>query len=126
MSLAMALRLNALSCFGFGLLFLAVPAAVAAALGSPPVWLIAALGAGLLGNAVLLWLAQRRGRAPRRNEVLFFCLGDALWVVATLALVITGTWITTATGQAVTLAVAVLVALFGLAQMRALVGRAGT
>ena len=49
MHLATILRLNAASCLGFGLLFVVAPGGVAGILGSPPVWLVAALGAGLLG-----------------------------------------------------------------------------
>jgi len=122
MTLATILRLNALSCLGFGALFLAAPGAVAQALGTPPVWLVAALGAGLLGNALLLWLSVRGGRAPRRAEVLFFSLGDAGWVMATLALILGGVWIVTPGGRIAALAVAAMVGALGLAQWRRLPG----
>lgn len=120
MTLATVLRLNALSCLGFGLVFLLAPGAVATALGTPPGWVIAALGAGLLGNALLLWLSVRGGRAPRRAEVLFFSLGDAGWVVATLALILGGVWIVTPGGRIAALAVAAMVGALGLAQWRRL------
>lgn len=118
MTLATVLRLNALSCLGFGGLFLAAPGQVAAALGTPPGWVVALLGAGLLGNAALLWLSVRGGRAPRRAEVLFFSIGDGVWVVATLALIVAGVWIVTPGGRIAALAVAVMVGALGLAQWR--------
>ena len=122
MTLATVLRLNALSCLSFGALFLATPGAVAGALGTPPVWFIAALGAGLVGNAALLWLSVRAGRAPRRAEVLAFSLGDAAWVVGTLALILAGVWIVTPGGRVAALAVAVMVGALGRAQWRRLPG----
>src|SRR6056297_2415918 len=120
MTLATVLRLNALSCLGFGALFLLAPVAVAQALGTPPVWLVAALGAGLVGNGALLLLSVRGGRVPRRAEVLFFSLGDAAWVVATLALILAGVWIVTPGGRVAALAVAVMVGALGVAQWRRL------
>ena len=126
MTLSTVLRLNALSCLGFGVLFLAVPGPVATGLGTPPAWLVAALGAGLIGNAALLWLSARGGRAPRRAEGLFFCMGDAAWVVATLALILAGVWIVTPGGRIAALAVAVMVGALGLAQWRRLPESDGT
>lgn len=126
MTLATILRLNALSCLTFGALFLAAPAAVAGALGTPPAWLVAALGAGLLGNGALLWLSVARGRVPRRAEVLFFSIGDGLWVGATLGLILAGVWIVTPGGRVAALAVAVMVGAFGLAQWQRLPDHRGT
>ncbi|MFB9148228.1 hypothetical protein [Roseovarius ramblicola] len=126
MTLATVLRLNAASCLGFGMLFLAMPGVVAAALGTPPAWLIAVLGAGLIGNAALLWLSVRGGRVPRRAEVLFFSIGDAIWVAATLALILSGVWIVTPGGRVAALAVAVMVGALGFAQRRRLPNPDGT
>ncbi|WP_294609762.1 hypothetical protein [uncultured Roseovarius sp.] len=120
MSLATVLRLNALSCFVFGGIFLLQPSGVAAFLGAPPVPLIAALGAALLINAALLWASQHKGRAPQRHEVLFFCLGDGLWVLATLVLLAFGLWITATAGQVTALGVAAMVGTLGVLQWRAL------
>ena len=111
------LRANATSCLVFGALFLALPAPVAGFLGSPPVWLVAALGAVLLVNgAHLLWAAKR---GPGRVELLYFALGDAAWVAGTLALIASGTWITTGAGIAAALAVAAPVGVFALLQWKA-------
>lgn len=120
MPLATVLRLNAASCLGFGLIFLAAPDAVAAFLGKAPVWLIAVLGAGLIGNAALLWISPQRGRSPRRAEVLFFCIGDLAWVVMTLALILSDLWITTPAGKGAALLVAHGVGAMGWTQWRSL------
>jgi len=120
MTLATVLRLNALSCLGFGGLFALFPAAVAGFLGSAPPLLIMVLGAALLGNGALLWLSARAGRQPRRHEVLFFCAGDLGWVAATVALIGAGVWISAPAGQAAALAVAAAVGAMGLAQWKAL------
>ncbi|WP_397541418.1 hypothetical protein [Roseovarius salis] len=100
MTLAMVLRLNALSCLAFGLIFVAAPDAVAGFLGAAPAWVVLLLGIGLLGNALLLWMAVRGRRRPRRKEILFFCAGDLAWVAATLVLTGAGIWITTSAGEA--------------------------
>ncbi|MBK1670013.1 hypothetical protein CKO28_18420 [Rhodovibrio sodomensis] len=111
------LRANAGSCLGFGALFLALPGPVAAFLGSPPVWPVAALGAVLLLNgAHLLWSAKR---GPGRVELLYFALGDAAWVAGTLALIASGTWITTGAGIAAALAVTAPVGVFAVLQWKA-------
>lgn len=120
MQLATVMRLNALSCLGFGALFALAPGEVAGFLGTAPALPVFVLGVGLLGNGVLLWLAARAGRQPRRREVLFFCAGDLGWVAATLALIAAGLWITTPAGQAAALAVAACVGAMGVGQWRAL------
>ena len=120
MRLATVMRLNAASCLGFGALFVILPGVVATGLGSAPAGLVFALGLGLLGNAALLWLAVRNGRQPRRAEVLFFCIGDLGWVLATLALIWAGLWIIAPLGQASALIVAAAVGAMGLMQWRAL------
>jgi hypothetical protein len=115
--IANVLRANAASCLGFGALFLALPRPVADFLGTPPAWLVAALGAVLLLNgAHLLWSARR---GARRVELLYFALGDAAWVAGTLALVASGTWITTGAGIAAALAVAAPVGVFAVLQWKA-------
>ncbi|SEK41889.1 hypothetical protein SAMN05443999_101391 [Roseovarius azorensis] len=120
MSLATVLRLNAVSCLGFGLLFLFAPGVTAGFLGTPPVWLLVALGAGLIGNGILLWLSQHRGRAPRRHEVLFFSIGDFGWVAMTVVLIASGFWIVTPEGRIAALLVAAGVGAMGVLQWRGL------
>lgn len=119
-ALASILALNAASCVGFGLLFLALPGAVAAFLGTPPApaWLIAGLGALLVVHgAHLAWAARRR--RPRRALVLYFSGGDLAWVIATLALIAGGVWINRPGGIASALLVAAGVGALGVLQWRA-------
>lgn len=112
------LRANAASCLGFGILFAIKPVAVAAYLGSPPApdMLIFALGVILIANgAHLVWSSTRA--APARAEIYYFSGGDFAWVLATIGLILTGTWITTGNGIAASLVVAAVVGVFGTAQL---------
>lgn len=121
MTLAILLRLNALSCLLFGALFLSRSVPVAAALGDPPPGLVRLVGLVLVLHAAhLAWASTRR---PRAWEVRYFSIGDALWVAATLALVLAGLWITTALGQVLALAVAAGVGCLGWMQWRAVAPR---
>jgi len=108
---------NALSCFLFGALFLFAAPDSVAFLGNPPLLLIQFLGAGLLINALFLTITALR-KTTRRQDVLLFALGDAVWVLTTGGLLITGLWITTPTGIVWTLGVGLFVAICGLAQWR--------
>jgi hypothetical protein len=117
--LAAILALNASSCVVFGLLFLALPGAVATFLGTPPApaWLIAAIGAILVINgAHLVWAARQQ--RPRRGLVLYFSGGDIAWVIATVALIGSGLWITTPGGIVAASVVALAVGAMGLLQLR--------
>lgn len=112
---------NALSCFIFGVLFVLAPASVASFLGSPPAprLVILVLGAALLLHAIHLgWVA--RNPKPSRWTVMYFSAGDLLWVAATLALILTETWITSTGGMAAAVAVALVVGLLGYLQWRSL------
>ena len=114
--LRLTLMANFLSCTLFGIVFLAVPTETAEFLGNPPVWLILVIGAGLILNGVALALEARR-KAPRRREVTLFAYGDIIWVLATITLVSTGLWITTAEGSIAASLVALLVGAFGTLQL---------
>jgi len=116
------LLLNGASCVIFGLLFSLAPASVATFLadtGVAPEALIVALGVGLLINGLALF-ATARASMPNRRMVMFFSGGDALWVIGTLVLVATGTWIDRIPGIAAALSVALVVGAFGWLQWRAL------
>ena len=102
------LRANAVSCTLFGLLFSLAAPSVANTIGNPPTLLLQVLGVGLLVNAAFIFWTSTRP-TPNRTCVLFFALGDAIWVVATLALVGAGLWITTPTGLALSIGVAAFV-----------------
>lgn len=108
---------NALSCALFGVLFLASGAAVAAFLGNPPILVLQVLGAGLLINtAHLVFTAYQK--TPTRRAVLYFALGDVLWVVATIVMLGLGLFITTSAGIRTAIAVAAFVGACGLGQLR--------
>jgi len=111
------LRLNALSCFVFGVLFLAQGGPVAAFLGAAPAWVVQVLGAVLVANAATMAVASARG-APLPCAVRTFALGDFAWVAGTLALVGAGVFVTSPAGTAAALAVAVMVGVFGALQWR--------
>lgn len=113
--LKLVMLLNALSCAVFGAIFVGLGAAVAQFLGDPPVWLIRAIGAGLILNAAHLVIEARKA-VPPRNMVMYFATGDAIWVVATLGLILAGVYVTTPLGQAATVAVAAMVGGFGILQ----------
>ena len=120
-SLHMVMRANGVSCLGFGLLFAFFPAAVVRFLSADdpaPVMLVLVIGLGLIGNGVLLfWSAKVL--VPKKMDVLFFSIGDFIWVVFSLALVITGMWVDSVSGVIATLAVAFVVLLFGVLQISA-------
>jgi len=120
-SLTAILRMNAASCIGFGGLFLAIPGAVAAFLGAPPApeILIQVLGGLLVLNGVHLLHTSYRA-VPPGLLVLYFSLGDFLWVLATAVLIASGTWITSQAGIAAAVVVAASVGALGMAQVMAL------
>jgi len=114
------LRLNATSCFVFGVLFLCLPGSVAAFLSPDhpaPVVIISILGAGLILNGGhLLWASLKP--APSRLLITYFAMGDFLWVAGTAFLMITSIWINSFQGTVTALVVAVMVAIFGYLQIR--------
>ncbi|MEO9823018.1 MAG: hypothetical protein ABJF50_01205 [Paracoccaceae bacterium] len=106
---------NAASCLGFGALFAAFPSKTADFIGDPPVWFVSCLGLGLIANgAHLIWVARKD--TPRSAEVLQFVVGDAVWFLATFALIGLGVWITTPHGVWVSATVAIWVAACGAGQ----------
>ena len=115
------LRLNALSCVGFGALFIAVPGTVAAFLGAPPApsWLVLATGVILIGNGVHLIWASRMEQLPR-SLVLYFSSGDFGWVAGSALLLVLELWVTTPAGQVAATIVALLVGALGTLQLLSL------
>lgn len=111
------LRANAASCGLFGAIFVLAAPATANLIGDPPSLALQLLGIMLLGNAALLiWTSTLE--QPNRETVLLFALGDLLWVAGTAVLLIAGYWITTTSGVAWSLSVAVLVGTFGFLQWK--------
>lgn len=117
-SLKTILRLNAASCLGFGAVFLSLPGSVGAFLGAPPApaWLLAALGAALIVNGAHLILASRQALPPKAL-ILYFSAGDFAWVLATLGLIASATWITRPEGLIAALLVAAFVGWVGVSQL---------
>ena len=111
------LRANAASCALFGAIFVLAAPATAYLIGDPPFLVLQLLGIVLLGNAALLIWASTLEK-PKREIVLFFALGDFLWVAGTAVLLVSGLWITTTSGLAWSLSVAALVGALGFLQWK--------
>ncbi|MEP1768734.1 MAG: hypothetical protein ABJJ53_19110 [Sulfitobacter sp.] len=114
--LKMVMRLNAVSCVSFGLLFIVLPQAVAGFLGDVPRAVILFLGLGLLGNGGHLSVASSRA-GILKAEVIWFSLGDFLWWLASFGLIAAHIWITTPWGIFATVVVAVMVGALGVVQL---------
>lgn len=54
---------------------------------------------------------------PNKNLILYFSIGDYIWVIASVGLMVSEVWITTTGGVLVASAVAVMVGVFGGLQM---------
>lgn len=85
--LKIAFRLNALSCLGFGTVFILNPDTVGAFLDGFPPDILRWIGIGLGLNGLHLVFASFRKRIGR-VEVIYFVLGDVAWVLGSLVLVI--------------------------------------
>lgn len=118
-TLSHVMKANAISCIGFGFLFLLIPETVSHFLSTneqAPEILIALLGSGLILNGShLIWASFKP--IPPKFLVLYFSFGDYLWVMASAYLVISGLWITTTEGISATILVAAFVGMFGFLQM---------
>ncbi len=119
LSLKPVMRANAISCVAFGVVFALQPTMVATFLGgaSPaPKLYILILGILLILNGLhLLWAS--RDPLPQKKLILYFSIGDFIWVIASAVLMVSGVWITTTGGVLVASTVAVMVGLFGILQM---------
>ncbi len=116
--LKIAFRLNALSCIGFGAVFIFVPDAVAAFLGGLAPDILRGIGIGLWVNGLHLTLASLR-QTIGRVEVIYFVLGDAAWVLGSLVLALPAVGlIQNPSAIAATLAVALIVGTLAALQAR--------
>ncbi|MFV1922454.1 MAG: hypothetical protein ACMZ63_07615 [Methylotenera sp.] len=107
--------LNALSCIGFGLLFVISPSNVNAFVGNALSWLTPIVGIVLIFNGCHLLFASQR-KKPVCPEILYFIAGDLAWVVSSIVLVILGVVVTSTFGIVVCLLVALMVGTFGFLQ----------
>lgn len=109
--------LNAISCVVFGLILVLWSEGISQLLGDPPRLFLQILGWGLLANAGLL-VATAIQSHPARGSIMMFVVGDAAWVIGTVALLTLGIWITTSAGVAWSVCVAAFVGLCGWLQWR--------
>ncbi|WP_141401237.1 hypothetical protein [Cohaesibacter gelatinilyticus] len=109
------LLVNSASCAVFGGLFLAYPVGSAAFIGTIPPIIVTSLGALLAINAILLVLTAWRWYAQPK-AVAFFILGDASWVLGTLALLASNFWIQGTAAIWSSLIVAIMVGTLGYGQ----------
>lgn len=118
-TLKRVLRANAASCIIFALIFLLKPTEVATFLsGDAPAQavLLQILGVILMLNGVhLLWASVQE--LPGKLLVLYFSIGDFVWVFASISLVVSKLWITNVPGITATMVVATLVGTLGVLQM---------
>lgn len=116
--LRLVLWLNSLSCLAFGACFAAFPRVVNVYVGGTDRQhlLIALVGAGLIFNGLhLFWASLRRNL--RRMEIIWFSLGDFLWVLASVILLLFGILVTTPGGVVMAAIVSFLVFSFGVLQL---------
>ena len=115
MMLKFFLLANCLSCAVFGFLFAFYSDGAAAFIGDPPSVLVFIVGLVLLGNAVLLWLTAIRWM-DQKLLIAFFVIGDVSWVILTLSLILSGTWISGSQAVISALLVAGIVGSLGFGQ----------
>ena len=112
------MRANALSCILFGLIFASQPLVVSSFLSDSqpaPEWLVLLLGAVLIFNGLhLLWVAKKS--SPAALWVLYFSVGDFLWVLGVALIILSGIWITTPVGLLAAIVVSIMVGTFGVMQ----------
>ena len=119
LSLRYIMRANSASCLAFGFLFTIKPGLVAAFLGgmSPaPTWVFLLLGIVLIFNGFHLFWASNID-LPKKELILYFSIGDYLWVGVSVGLMLSGIWVTTLGGIVASSIVATMVGLFGVSQM---------
>ncbi len=117
MPLSLLLRLNASSCLIFGFIFVAIPSVVSTFLGGFPALILLILGGVLcLHGFHFLWASFR---SPIKLEIQYFSLGDFLWVLGSLALIVMKLWITSVIGLIATIFVAGFVGTLGVLQWKA-------
>lgn len=115
MTLKLIMTLNAISCLVFGSVFYFYPSEISSLLGHVPHLILKLLGIVLLVNAAhLFWATLRK---PHKVELLYFILGDFLWVLMTVIILIFQAWITTFYGVIASSITATMVGIFGYIQL---------
>ena len=118
-TLSNVMKANATSCIGFGAVFSLFFEEVSHFLSiskQAPNILFILLGLILIFNGLhLIWASLKY--MPSKILVLYFSIGDYIWALATLYLILSETWITTPMGIVASLLVAAIVGVFGWLQM---------
>jgi len=113
------LRINAMSCLTFGVLFLILPLNIVNFLSNDapsPEIVLQGLGAVLIFNGFhLLWASTLE--KPNKFLILYFSMGDFLWTAGTAVLLALGIWITTTPGIIASVLVAFIVTILGTLQV---------
>lgn len=118
-NLKIVFRLNAISCLLFGSLFVLAPEMVSVFLAyeaPAPVLLMSVIGAVLILNGIHL-IAASLQISPSRELIIYFALGDGMWVCAVTALIVSGLWITTSHGIMAAVLVNIVVGVFAVMQI---------
>lgn len=120
-TLSNVMKANATSCIGFGAIFSLFSEQVSHFLSishQAPSLVFLLLGLVLLFNGFhLIWASFKS--MPSKFLVLYFSIGDYIWILATLYLIFAEMWITTSMGIIAALLVALMVGTFGWLQMLA-------
>lgn len=120
LSLKNIIRANGISCISFGGLFIVNANTVAHFLANKnpvPEQILIVIGTILVFNGVhLIWTSMQLN--INKWLILYFSLGDALWLVVSMGLAASSFWINTTQGITATSLVAIMVGIFGLAQWR--------
>lgn len=119
-TLSNVMKANATSCIGFGIIFSLFSGEVSHFLSlskQAPNIVFILLGLALIFNGChLIWASLKS--MPSKYLVLYFSIGDYIWVLATLYLIFAKMWITTLIGIITALFVAVVVGTFGWLQIK--------
>ena len=118
-TLSNVMKANAFSCIVFGITFFFLPEQVQnflSANNQAPSIVFTVLGIGLFFNGLhLIWASLKI--MPSKRLIIYFSIGDYIWVLGSTYLLVVGIWITTPMGIAVTLLVSGMVGIFGILQM---------
>ena len=115
----MIMKANAFSCILFGLIFLMTTEDVILFLSTDnqmPKLILELLGIVLISNGLHL-IYEARTIKPKKLWVVYFSMGDFLWVIVSILLILSEMWITTKNGIIMTVVISIIVGTFGLLQL---------
>ena len=118
-TLNMIMRANALSCILFGLIFLITTEDVIVFLSTDnqmPKLILELLGIVLIINGLHL-IYEARVVKPNKHWVIYFSIGDFIWTLASIFLILNEVWITSNNGIIMTAIISIMVGIFGILQL---------